>query len=72
VVWPIPTTTPAGWPAASKGCGSSVDNDNFNGVVGTFTPAGGASIEVVTPVARDDDSDFFVARAKLNLKFGTY
>jgi outer membrane immunogenic protein len=48
------------------------DNDNFNGVVGTFTPAGGAPIEVVTPVARDDDSDFFVARAKLNFKFGTY
>jgi outer membrane immunogenic protein len=49
------------------------DNDDFNGVVGTFTPAGGGpAIDVVAPGGRDDENDFFVARAKLNFKFGTY
>ncbi len=49
------------------------DDDDFDGFVGTFTPAaGGAPIPVVAPVGRDDENDFFVARAKLNFKFGTY
>jgi outer membrane immunogenic protein len=49
------------------------DDDDFDGVVGTFTPAGGgAAVPVVAPIGRDDDNDFFVARAKLNFKFGTY
>ncbi|WP_343234574.1 outer membrane protein [Microvirga splendida] len=49
------------------------DDDDFNGVVGTFTPAGGgAAIPVVAPSGRDDENDFFVARAKLNFKFGTF
>jgi outer membrane immunogenic protein len=49
------------------------DDDDDDGVVGTFTPAGGgAPIDVVAPGGRDDDNDFFVARAKLNFKFGTF
>jgi outer membrane immunogenic protein len=49
------------------------DNDNFSGVVGTFTPNGTVTpVNVVAPIGQDDDNDFFVARAKLNFKFGTY
>jgi outer membrane immunogenic protein len=49
------------------------DDDDFDGVVGTFTPAGGgAAIPVVAPSGGDNENDFFVARAKLNFKFGTY
>ena len=49
------------------------NDDDFDGVVGTFTPAGGgAAIPVVAPIGRDDENEFFVARAKLNFKFGTY
>ncbi|MBM6580844.1 porin family protein [Microvirga sp. BT689] len=49
------------------------DDDDFDGVVGTFTPdGGGAAVPVVAPIGRDDDNEFFVARAKLNFKFGTY
>jgi len=49
------------------------DNDNFNGFVGTFTPAGGgAPVDLIAPVGGDDDNDFFVARAKLNFTFGTF
>ena len=49
------------------------DDDDFDGVVGTFTPAGGGDpIDVVAPAGGGDDNDFFVARAKLNFKFGTY
>ncbi len=49
------------------------DDDDFDGVVGTFTPAGGgAAVPVVAPIGRDDENEFFVARAKLNFKFGTY
>lgn len=49
------------------------DDDDFgNGFVGTFTPTGGAPIEIFAPDVGNDDNDFFVARAKLNFKFGTY
>ncbi|MBF9196750.1 outer membrane protein [Microvirga terrestris] len=49
------------------------EDDDFGGTVGTFTPAGGgAAIPVVAPDIGNDDNDFFVARAKLNFKFGTY
>nr|WP_243367987.1 porin family protein [Microvirga solisilvae] len=47
------------------------DNDN-NGLVGTFTPVGGGTVNVFAPDIGNDDNDFFVARAKLNFKFGTY
>jgi outer membrane immunogenic protein len=50
------------------------DDDDFGGgVVGSFQPAaGGPAIDVVAPPGGSDDNDFFVARAKLNFKFGTY
>jgi outer membrane immunogenic protein len=49
------------------------DDNRFDRVVGTFTPAGGgAPIELASPVGNSDNNDFFVARAKLNFKFGTY
>jgi outer membrane immunogenic protein len=47
------------------------DDDDINRPIGTFTPVGGAPVNVFLP--RDnDEQDFFVARAKLNFKFGTY
>jgi outer membrane immunogenic protein len=48
------------------------DDDDNDGFVGTFTPDGGAPFDVFAPNVGDDESDFFVARAKLNFKFGTY
>jgi outer membrane immunogenic protein len=48
------------------------DDDDDNRVVGTFTPVGGTPVSVIRPGTGDDESDFFVARAKLNFKFGTY
>lgn len=49
------------------------DDDDFDGFVGTFTPAGGGPVAVFAPdIGRNQDNDFFVARAKLNFKFGTY
>ena len=39
--------------------------------IGTFTPVGGAPVNVFLP-QNNDEQDFFVARAKLNFKFGTY
>jgi outer membrane immunogenic protein len=50
------------------------DDDDFGGgVVGSFQPAaGGPAFDVVAPAGGSDDNDFFVARAKLNFKFGTY
>ncbi|QRM35839.1 outer membrane protein [Microvirga sp. VF16] len=50
------------------------DDDDFGtGFVGTFTPAGGgAPVDIFAPAVGNDDNDFFVARAKLNFKFGTY
>ena len=45
------------------------DDNNFNGFVGNFTPVGGPPVNVFQPVGGNDESDFFVARAKLNFKF---
>jgi len=47
-------------------------DDNEGGFVGTFTPAGGPTVNVFAPDFDNGDNDFFVARAKLNFKFGTY
>ena len=47
------------------------EDDDDNGIIGTFTPAGGGPVDVSLP-RDDDEQDFFVARAKLNFKFGTY
>jgi outer membrane immunogenic protein len=74
VEWALPVN----WLGASavtlglEGLWVSIDqDDDNNGVIGTFTPAGGAPINVSLPRG-DDEQDFFVARAKLNFKFGTY
>ena len=47
------------------------DDDDINRPIGTFTPVGGAPVNVFLP-QNNDEQDFFVARAKLNFKFGTY
>jgi len=55
-----------------EGLWVSIDqDDDNNGVIGTFTPVGGGPVNVSLPWG-DDEQDFFVARAKLNFKFGTY
>lgn len=48
------------------------NNNNNDGFVGTFRPTGGAAVNVFAPDVGNNDNDFFVARAKLNFKFGTY
>jgi outer membrane immunogenic protein len=47
------------------------DDDDINRPIGTFTPVGGGPVNVFLP-RNNDEQDFFVARAKLNFKFGTY
>ena len=47
------------------------DDDNINRPIGTFTPVGGPPVDVFLP-RNNDEQEFFVARAKLNFKFGTY
>ena len=47
------------------------DDDDNDGVIGTFTPTGGTPVTVSLP-RDEDEQEFFVARAKLNFKFGTY
>jgi outer membrane immunogenic protein len=55
-----------------EGLWVSIDqDDDDDGRIGTFTPVGGAPVDVFLP-RDDDEQDFFVARAKLNFKFGTY
>lgn len=49
------------------------DDDNNGGIVGTYIPNGSTTpVNVFVPVERNNDNEFFVARAKLNFKFGTY
>ena len=50
------------------------DNDQGNRFIGTYVPTGTARrVNVFAPGGNDDDeSEFFVARAKLNFKFGTF
>ena len=58
-----------------EGLWVSVDSDDdnlFNGTVGTFTPVGGDPIALIAPATQNNENEFFVARAKLNFKFGTY
>lgn len=58
-----------------EGLWLNIDRGNdFSGPVGTFTPAvaGLPTATVLAPVANNNDSDFGIIRAKLNVKFGTY
>jgi outer membrane immunogenic protein len=48
------------------------DDFDFNRPIGTFTPAGGPTVNVFAPNLGNNDNEFFIARAKLNFKFGTY
>jgi outer membrane immunogenic protein len=48
------------------------DDDDNDGVIGTFAPAGGGAPINVSLPRDNDEQDFFVARAKLNFKFGTF
>lgn len=56
-----------------EGLWVSIDqDDDGDGLIGTFTPnAGGGPVNVFLP-QNNDEQDFFVARAKLNFKFGTF
>jgi outer membrane immunogenic protein len=59
--------------AGIEGLWVSLDRNTNGAFVGTETTPGGAVLPVFVPGRDDDDSnDFFVARAKLNFKFGTY
>jgi outer membrane immunogenic protein len=50
------------------------DNDNNGGFIGSYVPTGATGpVNVFIPTNNDnDDNEFFVVRAKLNFKFGTY
>ena len=53
-----------------EGLWIGIDRGNdFNGPIGTFSTAGLLPVPVFSPVTSNGDSDFFVARAKLNFKF---
>jgi outer membrane immunogenic protein len=54
-----------------EGLWVGIDEEDNDSRLGTFTPAGGPPVDVFLP-RNSDDQDFFVARAKLNFKFGTY
>jgi outer membrane immunogenic protein len=57
-----------------EGLWVNLDNDNDRTFIGSSVPFAGADREAIEVVGaeRDDEADFFVARAKLNFKFGTY
>jgi len=56
-----------------EGLWVSIDQDNNNDrPIGTFTPVGGGPAANVFLPLNNDEQEFFVARAKLNFKFGTY
>jgi outer membrane immunogenic protein len=80
IEWALPSDLFGGFASAAtiglEGLWVSLERDdnNNNGFVGTYVPViGGGPVSVFVPVAdRGGDNEFFVARAKLNLKFGTY
>ncbi len=54
-----------------EGLWVNLEGDNNETFIGTVPAAGGGTTPVFVP-GEDDDNEFFVARAKLNFKFGTY
>jgi outer membrane immunogenic protein len=50
------------------------EDDDFDAdrPIGTFTPAVGPTVNVFAPDVGNNENEFFIARAKLNFKFGTY
>ena len=57
--------------AGIEGLWVNLDHDNNGAFIGTV-PAAGGRRPVFVAGRDDDEGDFFVARAKLNFKFGTY
>ena len=57
-----------------EGLWISVDqSDDLSGrPIGTIIPVGLPPVAVFSPTTGSSDNEFFVARAKLNFKFGTY
>lgn len=57
-----------------EGLWVNLDGDNNGEFIGSSVPFVGADRQAieVAGVDREDDADFFVARAKLNFKFGSY
>ncbi len=58
-----------------EGLWVSLDEDDDDGdrFIGTYVPTGTATrVDVFAPGGNNDESEFFVARAKLNFKFGTF
>jgi len=55
-----------------EGLWVNLDHDNNGAFIGTVPAAGGGRAPVFVAGRDDDEGDFFVARAKLNFKFGTY
>jgi hypothetical protein len=64
-VWLTPRTMPAG---LSGGVEWALPVNWFGSSAVTFS-VGGTPVAVVAPVGGNDESEFFVARAKLNFKF---
>jgi outer membrane immunogenic protein len=58
--------------AGIEGLWVSLDQDNNGTFIGTVPAAGGRTPVFVAGRDDDDQGDFFVARAKLNFKFGTF
>jgi outer membrane immunogenic protein len=60
--------------AGIEGLWVNLDSDNNGTFIGSSVPAPGADRQAVEVAGadRDNDNDFFVVRAKLNYKFGTY
>jgi outer membrane immunogenic protein len=58
--------------AGIEGLWVSLDHDNNGAFIGTVPAPGGRRPVFVAGRDDDDQGDFFVARAKLNFKFGTY
>jgi len=58
--------------AGIEGLWVNLDRDNNGTFIGTERTATGTVLPVSVPTRNNDDNDFFVARAKLNFKFGTY
>jgi len=51
----------------------NLDGDDNNDYVGTAVSAGGVETDIFVPGAgNNNDNDFFIARAGLNFKFGSY
>jgi outer membrane immunogenic protein len=58
--------------AGIEGLWVNLDRSDNGAFIGTVPTLGGGAAPVFVPGRDEGDNDFFVARAKLNFKFGTY